>query len=56
MILMTRPNTSFLWKLHNLSAFIDELGTIKWAEMPGLNDPSCAYEIFVEKYISIYDK
>ena len=24
--------------------------------MPGLNDPSCAYEIFVEKYISIYDK
>ena len=24
--------------------------------MPSLNDPSCAYEIFVEKYISIYDK
>ena len=24
--------------------------------MPSLNDPSCAYEIFVETYISIYDK
>ena len=24
--------------------------------MPGINDPSCAYEIFVQKYISIYDK
>ena len=24
--------------------------------MPGLNDSLCAYEIFVEKYISIYDK
>ena len=24
--------------------------------MPGLNDPPCAYEIFVEQYISIYDK
>ena len=35
---------------HNLSAFKDELGKINWAEMPGLNDPSCAYEIFVGKY------
>ena len=25
-------------------------------EMPGLNDPSCAYEIFVGKYTTIYDK
>ena len=24
--------------------------------MPGLNDPSCAYEIFVGKYATIYDK
>ena len=31
---------------HNLSAFKDEL----------LNDPSCAYELFVGKYTTIYDK
>ena len=43
-------------KTHNLSAFKDELGKINWAEMPGLIYPSCAYEIFVKKYISIYDK
>ena len=24
--------------------------------MPGLNDPSRAYEIFAKKYISIYDR
>ena len=41
---------------HNLSAFKDELGKINWAEMPGLNDPSCAYELFVGKYTTIYDK
>ena len=41
---------------HNLSAFKDELGKINWAEMPGLNDPSCAYEIFVGKYTTICDK
>ena len=34
----------------NLSTFKDELGKINWAEMPGLNDPSCAYELFVGKY------
>ena len=41
---------------HNLSAFKEELGKTNWAEIPGLNDTSCAYEIFVEKYISIYDR
>ena len=41
---------------HNLSAFKDELGKINGAEMPGLNDPSCAYEIFVGKYTTICDK
>ena len=41
---------------HNLSAFKDELGKINWAEMPGLNDRSCAYELFVGKYTTIYDK
>ena len=41
---------------HNLSAFKDELGKINWAEMPGLNDPSWAYELFVGKYTTIYDK
>ena len=40
----------------NLSAFKDELGKINWTEMPGLNDPSCAYELFVGKYTTIYDK
>ena len=42
--------------LHNLSAIKDELGKINWAEMPGLNDPSYPYEIFVGKYTTIYDK
>ena len=42
--------------MHNLTAFKEELGKINWAEMPGLNDPSCAYEIFVGKYATIYDK
>ena len=41
---------------HNLSAFKDELGKINWAEMPGLNNPSCVYELFVGKYTTIYDK
>ena len=41
---------------HNLSAFKDEVGKINWAEMPGLNDPPYAYEIFVGKYTTIYDK
>ena len=41
---------------HNLSAFKDELGKINWAEMPGLNNPSCIYELFVGKYTTIYDK
>ena len=43
----------FVKTVHNLRTFKDELGKINWAEIPGLNDPSCAYEIFVEKYISI---
>ena len=41
---------------HNQSAFKDELGKINGAEMPGLNDPSWAYELFVGKYTTIYDK
>ena len=41
---------------HNLISFKDELAKIKWTEMPGLNDPSRAYEIFAKKYISIYDR
>ena len=36
--------------------FFREFGKINWAEMPGLNDPSCAYELFVGKYTTIYDK
>ena len=24
--------------------------------MPGLNDPSCAYEVFVREYATTYDK
>ena len=45
-VLVIRINTYFFVKknAHNLSAFKDELGKINWAEMPGLNDPSCAYE------------
>ena len=30
------------------------LGKINWAELPGLDDPSCAYKIFIEKYV--YDR
>ena len=41
---------------HNLISFKEELAKIKWTEMPGLNDPSRAYEIFAKKYISIYDR
>ena len=40
----------------NPGAFKDELGKINWAEMPGLNELSCPYEIFVGKYTTIYDK
>ena len=40
----------------NLSSFKEDLAKINWTKMPGLNDPSCAYEIFAEKYISIYEK
>lgn len=39
----------------NLSAFKDELGKINWAEIPGLDDPSCTYKIFIEKCVSIFD-
>ena len=39
---------------HNLSAFKDDLGKINWAEIPGLDDPSCAYKIVIEKYIATY--
>ena len=48
MVLVIRINTYFFVKKngHNLSAFKDEL----------LNDPSCAYELFVRKYTTIYDK
>ena len=41
---------------HNLSAFKDDLGKIHWAEIPGLDDPSCAYRIFIEKYVATYDR
>ena len=38
------------------SKFIkDDLGNINWAELPGLDDPSCAYRIFIEKCVAIYD-
>ena len=52
---MIRINTYFFVKKMriNLSTFKDELGKINWAEMPGLNDPSCAYELFVGKYTTI---
>ena len=40
----------------NACLFKDELGKINWTEMPGLNDPSYAYELFVGKYTTIYDK
>ena len=39
---------------HSLNAFKDDLGKINWAELPGLDDPSCAYKIFIEKYVVIY--
>ena len=39
---------------HNFISFKEELAKIKWTEMPGVNDPSRAYEIFAKKYISIY--
>ena len=26
------------------------------AELPGLDDPSCAYKIFIDKYVAIYDR
>ena len=41
---------------HNLSAFKDDQGKIHWAEIPGLDDPSCAYKIFIEKYVATYDR
>ena len=55
---MIRINTYFFVKKmrKNQSAFKDELGKINWAEMPCLNDPSCAYELFIGKYTAIYDK
>ena len=36
---------------HSLSSFKDDLGKINWAELPSLDDPSCAYKIFIEKYV-----
>ena len=42
--------------VHSLNAFKDDLGKVNWAELPGLDDPSCAYEIFIEKYVAIYDR
>ena len=41
---------------HSLNAFKDDLGKVNWAELPGLDDPSCAYAIFIEKYVAIYDR
>ena len=41
---------------HNLSAFKDDLVKINWAEIAGLDDPFCAYEIFIEKYVATYDR
>ena len=29
---------------------------INWAELPGLDDSSCSYEIFIEKNVAIYDR
>ena len=43
-------------RITDLSSFKEELGKTNWAEIPGLNDPSCDYEILVEKFISIYDR
>ena len=36
--------------------FKDDLGKMNWAELPGLDDPSCAYKIFIEKFVAIYDR
>ena len=36
---------------HNLSAFKDDLGKINWAEIPGIDDPFCAYKICIEKSV-----
>ena len=33
---------------HNVTAFKDDLGKITWAEIPGLDDPSCTHKIFIE--------
>ena len=37
---------------HSLNAFKEDLGKINWAELLGLDDPSCAYKIFIEKYVA----
>ena len=50
MVLVIRINTYFFEKKIRI------IGKINRAEMPGLNDPSCAYELFVGKYTTIYDK
>ena len=34
---------------HSLNAFKDDLGKINWAELPGLDDPSCAYKMAIFK-------
>ena len=41
---------------HSLNAFKEDLSKINWAELPGLDDPSGAYKIFIEKYVTIYDR
>ena len=41
---------------HNLSAFKDDLVEVSWAEIRGLDDPFCAYKIFIEKYVATYER
>ena len=36
---------------NHLGAFKNDLSKINWAEIPGLDDPSCAYETFIEKCV-----
>ena len=40
----------------NLANFKLELENSNWAVISGLDDPSEAYRVFVDKYVSIYNK
>ena len=41
---------------HNVARFRNELSDINWKEIPGFDNPSEAYGIFLSRFISIYNK